>query len=60
MTKIFYDKELSVSEQKVTVSRILHNHSLIMGKQIINILPEGSVPKSEIILPGEKKKLTSV
>ncbi|KAK9415913.1 hypothetical protein SUNI508_10042 [Seiridium unicorne] len=43
IVKIFYDKgELSISEHNVKVSSILHNSSLIMGKQIINILPEGS------------------
>jgi hypothetical protein len=41
--KVFYDREISVSEQSVKVSSILHNHSLIMGRQIINILPEGFV-----------------
>ncbi|GAP89866.1 putative nuclear pore protein [Rosellinia necatrix] len=40
--KIFYDKELAISEHNVKLSSILHNSSLIMGKQIINILPEGS------------------
>ncbi|KAL2210754.1 hypothetical protein CC79DRAFT_530041 [Sarocladium strictum] len=40
--KILWDSELSVSEHNVKVSNILNNHSLIMGKQIINILPEGS------------------
>ncbi|KFY03429.1 hypothetical protein O988_01482 [Pseudogymnoascus sp. VKM F-3808] len=38
-----YDRELSVSENRVKPASILHNSSLIMGKQIINILPEGSV-----------------
>lgn len=43
IVKIFYDKgELSISEHNVKVSSILQNSSLIMGKQIINILPEGS------------------
>lgn len=41
--KLFYDRELSISEHSVKVSNILHNSSLIMGKQIINILPEGCV-----------------
>ncbi|KAI0969145.1 hypothetical protein F4678DRAFT_441103 [Xylaria arbuscula] len=40
--KVFYDKELAISEHNVKLSNILHNSSLIMGKQIINILPEGS------------------
>lgn len=39
--KVFYDKELAISEHNVKLSNILHNSSLIMGKQIINILPEG-------------------
>lgn len=44
IVKLFYDSgELSISERSVKVSSILHNHSLIMGKQIINILPEGYV-----------------
>lgn len=42
LAKVLYDRELSISEQNVKVSNILNNHSLIMGKQIINILPEGS------------------
>ncbi len=39
--KVFYDRELAISEHNVKVSSILHNSSLIMGRQIINILPEG-------------------
>lgn len=31
-----------MSEHNVKISSILNNHSLIMGKQIINILPEGT------------------
>ncbi|KAI0474982.1 hypothetical protein GGR56DRAFT_489133 [Xylariaceae sp. FL0804] len=42
LLKLFYDKETAISEHSVKVSNILHNSSLIMGKQIINILPEGS------------------
>ncbi|KAK4161665.1 hypothetical protein QBC43DRAFT_268254 [Cladorrhinum sp. PSN259] len=40
--KVFYDREVAISEHNVKLSSILHNHSLIMGRQIINILPEGS------------------
>lgn len=40
--KLFWDRELSISENSVKVSNIVHNSSLIMGKQIINILPEGA------------------
>ncbi|PTB44707.1 uncharacterized protein TrAFT101_003251 [Trichoderma asperellum] len=42
IAKVLYDREISVSEHHVKVSNILNNNSLIMGKQIINILPEGS------------------
>lgn len=40
--KAVYDRELAVSEHSIRVSDLIHNSSLIMGKQIINILPEGS------------------
>jgi nucleoporin POM152 len=39
--KVFYDREVAISEHNVKISSIIHNSSLIMGKQIINILPEG-------------------
>jgi nucleoporin POM152 len=42
-TKTLFDRELSISENSVNVGKILQNSSLIMGKQIINILPEGYV-----------------
>ena len=41
LVKVFYDRELAISEHNVKLSSILHNSSLIMGRQIINILPEG-------------------
>ena len=41
LVKVFYDRELAISEHNVKMSSILHNSSLIMGRQIINILPEG-------------------
>lgn len=41
MVKIFYDREVAISEHNVKISSVLNNHSIIMGKQIINILPEG-------------------
>ncbi|KZF18884.1 hypothetical protein L228DRAFT_251752 [Xylona heveae TC161] len=40
--KVLYDRELSISENRVKPADILHNASLILGKQIIHILPEGS------------------
>lgn len=42
LVKTLYDRELSVSEHRVKPASILHNSSLIMGRQIINVLPEGS------------------
>lgn len=41
--KTFFDSELAISENSVRPATILHNSSLIMGRQIINILPEGYV-----------------
>ncbi|RMZ90639.1 hypothetical protein DV736_g2150, partial [Chaetothyriales sp. CBS 134916] len=40
--KPFFDSELSISAQRVKPASILHNDSIILGKQIIHILPEGS------------------
>ncbi|GAM43583.1 nucleoporin [Talaromyces pinophilus] len=40
--KAFYDREMSISGVSVKPGDILHNASLILGKQIIHILPEGS------------------
>ena len=40
--KVFYDREVGILEHKVNVASLVHNQSLIAGKQIINILPEGS------------------
>ena len=42
ISKIFYDREMSISEHRVKPGDILHNSSIILGKQIIHILPEGS------------------
>ncbi|KAJ4291146.1 hypothetical protein N0V90_010344 [Kalmusia sp. IMI 367209] len=39
---LLFDSELAISERSVKPGPILHNASLILGKQIINILPEGS------------------
>jgi nucleoporin POM152 len=41
--KIFFDDEMAITERKVNPGKILHNSSVILGKQIINILPEGLV-----------------
>jgi len=43
IAKVMYDRELSVSERRVKPANIIHNSSLILGKQIIHILPEGFV-----------------
>ncbi|MCJ1311027.1 hypothetical protein MMC25_004697 [Agyrium rufum] len=40
-TKVFWDRELAVSERRVKPASILQNSSLILGKQIVHILPEG-------------------
>lgn len=41
VVRTMYDRELSISENRVKPANILHNSSIIMGKQIINVLPEG-------------------
>lgn len=46
LTKVFYDRELAIAEISVKPAKILHNSSLILGKQIIHILPEGFVHPS--------------
>ncbi|KAF2177880.1 hypothetical protein K469DRAFT_696275 [Zopfia rhizophila CBS 207.26] len=38
----FYDRELAITERNVDRAKVIHNASLILGKQIIHILPEGS------------------
>lgn len=43
IVKTVFDREEGISEGRVSPASILHNSSLIMGKQIINILPEGLV-----------------
>lgn len=43
LVKVAYDRELSVSERRVKPADIIYNSSLILGKQTIQILPEGSV-----------------
>lgn len=63
-TKLFFDRELAISERHVKHSSVMHNSSLILGKQIVQILPEGSAilnpqrlsfclegTKSQIMLP---------
>ncbi|KAI2627533.1 hypothetical protein GGR54DRAFT_589363 [Hypoxylon sp. NC1633] len=63
LAKVFYDKELAISEHNVKVSSILHNSSLIMGKQIINILPEGSAllnPEKHPYCLGQGQNVASV
>ncbi|KAK6608962.1 hypothetical protein H4I96_02893 [Botrytis cinerea] len=51
LTKTFFDSELAISENSVRPANILHNSSLIMGRQIINILPEGSATLNPDGLP---------
>lgn len=41
LVKVAYDRELSISEHRVKPADILQNSSIILGKQIIHILPEG-------------------
>ncbi|KAK5653574.1 hypothetical protein OQA88_8836 [Cercophora sp. LCS_1] len=63
LVKVFYDRELAISEHNVKLSNILHNSSLIMGRQVINILPEGSAELNPDKFPfclGGDRKVVSV
>lgn len=43
MTRSLYGiREMALDEESVNPNRVLHNDSLILGRQIIHILPEGS------------------
>ncbi|ORY79531.1 nucleoporin Pom152 [Protomyces lactucae-debilis] len=42
LLRTFYDRELSVLENQIRVSDIVHNASRILGKHTINILPEST------------------
>ncbi|KAI9670114.1 MAG: hypothetical protein M1829_004842 [Trizodia sp. TS-e1964] len=42
LARMLYQREISVSERAVKPGAILHNASLILGKKIVHILPEGS------------------
>ena len=59
LTKVLYDRELAVSERRVKPASILRNSSLILGKQIIHILPEGYVEKSLFLLPYQLSDYSS-
>jgi nucleoporin POM152 len=55
LVKLVYDRELSISDHRVDPAGLLHNSSIILGKQIIQILPEGSAilnPEKEAFCLG--------
>lgn len=39
--KTFYDRELAIAERRVKPADVVDHASLFLGKQVINILPEG-------------------
>ena len=49
-SKALYDRELALLERSVKPATILDNSSLILGKQIIHILPEGYVKPIKAVL----------
>ncbi|KAL2862913.1 putative nuclear envelope pore membrane protein [Aspergillus lucknowensis] len=51
LVKIAYDRELSISGQSIKPGDIINNASLILGKQIVNILPEGSAVLNPELTP---------
>ncbi|KAL0260689.1 hypothetical protein SLS55_004379 [Diplodia seriata] len=57
--KLVYDRELAIEEHNVDPWTVLHNESLILGKQVIHILPEGSAvlnPNQESFCLGGSTK----
>jgi nucleoporin POM152 len=57
LVKLFYDREMAISERRVKPYSVMDHSSLIMGKQVINILPEGSAilnPNNEFFCIGGK------
>ncbi|KAL7272728.1 hypothetical protein RUND412_004444 [Rhizina undulata] len=54
--KLFYDRELSISEKSVKWYDIVNNNSHIQGKYTVHILPEGAAklnPKGECYCLGD-------
>ncbi|KKK15639.1 hypothetical protein ARAM_000659 [Aspergillus rambellii] len=51
MVKLAYDRELSISGHSVKPGDIINNASLILGKQIVHILPEGSAVLNPDLAP---------
>ncbi|KAL2816848.1 hypothetical protein BDW59DRAFT_135631 [Aspergillus cavernicola] len=51
MVKLAYDRELSISGNSIKPGDIINNASLILGKQIVNILPEGSAVLNPELAP---------
>ncbi|KAK5092233.1 hypothetical protein LTR70_001959 [Exophiala xenobiotica] len=48
-SKLFYDRELSLSDTRVNAGHLVDGSGILQGKQIINLLPEGSA----ILNPGQ-------
>ncbi|KAI9868441.1 MAG: hypothetical protein M1813_005885 [Trichoglossum hirsutum] len=61
IVKIFYDREVAISERSVDPAAVIYNSSLILGKQTIHILPEGSAMLNPeggcFCLDGSKKSV---
>ncbi|KAF4307916.1 nucleoporin pom152 [Botryosphaeria dothidea] len=59
--KLVYDREPAIEEHYVDPWTVLHNESLILGKQVIHILPEGSAvlnpDKDSFCLGGFTKEI---
>jgi nucleoporin POM152 len=43
VVKLVYEREIAISERRVKPASVLDHSSLILGKQVIHILPEGYV-----------------
>ncbi|KAH0543992.1 hypothetical protein FGG08_001759 [Glutinoglossum americanum] len=61
IVRIFYDREIAISEHRVDPNTVINNSSLILGKQTVHILPEGSAMLNPeggcFCLDGSKKSI---
>lgn len=61
IAKLFYDRELAISERSVKYSTLMQDSSHLLGRQIIKILPEGSATlnptKEHFCLDGSKSQV---
>jgi nucleoporin POM152 len=63
LIKLFWDTEMAISERRVKPTNLLDPSSLILGKQVIHILPEGTAilnPFDESFCVGIATKMVEI